>query len=117
MPYEMKDIRMVQIGDMRIDISDHPEITELTYDEEAVEKYVEDQCRPIINFADCEATFTISIDRIKLLKIAGVWDWVIENCPDKCVAHLIKNHRDGRVKYKNFKHAVKLIGKILEGRS
>lgn len=116
-PYEMKDIRMVKIGDMCIDISDHPEIMEFTYDEEAVQEYIDEQCRPVIDYANCKAHFTIRINRITAFKLAGAWDWVAENCPNKRVAHLMKYHKDDRVKYKNFKHAVKIIGRILEDRS
>ena len=103
---------MIIIGDMQIDNSGIPEITDFTFDEEAGREYVEDHI--IARFGEGELTFTTTINRIAYMKVLGVWNWTIENCPDKRVKHLMKNHKDDRVKYKNFKHATRLIGKILE---
>lgn len=105
---------MIIIGDMKIDNSSIPEITDFTCDEEAGREYVEDRIVARFDENLGEMTFTARINRIAYMKIIGVWDWTIENCPDKRVKHLMKNHKDDRVKYKNFRHATRLIGKILE---
>lgn len=112
------EIRAIKIGDKVWDISGQDEITEFTYDEEAVREYLEDSANRVIrwNEGECTATVQFRVNKIVLLKLSGSWDWVIENCPDKRVKHLIKYHKDDRVKMKNWRHAVKLIGKILEAK-
>jgi hypothetical protein len=115
---KLTEIRAIQIGDMRIDISGHPEITEFTYDEDAVQEYLENSANRVVRWNESECTFSVQlkVNRIIALKLSGSWDWVIENCPDKRVRHLIKYHKDDRVKMKNWRHAVKLIGKMLEAK-
>lgn len=104
---------MIYIGDMVIDNSGIPEISDFTYEKEYVEDYTRNQ--PIVTRVD-NATFTcdVKINKIMLLKVSGIWDWVIDNCSNRRVVHLIKHGRNNRVKMKNWNRAVRIIGKILE---
>nr|DAU88550.1 MAG TPA: hypothetical protein [Caudoviricetes sp.] len=59
-------------------------------------------------------TVTVNVNRISLLKVSGIWDWVFENCPDRRVKHLMTYGKNERVRYKNFKHASRLISKLIK---
>ena len=63
----------------------------------------------------CELTITSTVNRILLLKIGGIWYWVLENCPDRRVKHLMMYGKNERVQYKNYLHACRLITKNSKG--
>lgn len=86
------------------DFEDHREDTELYFKENMVLR-MKDPCTIVI---------TAKVNRIPLLKISGIWDWVLENCPDRRVKHLMVYGKNKRVRYKNFKHAVRLISKLIK---
>ena len=47
--------------------------------------------------------------------IVGVWYWVLKNCPDRRVKHLMMYGKNKRVQYKNYLHACRLITKNSKG--
>lgn len=108
----LTNIQSIRIGDTRFDISDDFTIEAFEVEENTVREYAEDQ--PILITRCSDATFagTIRVERIALLKLIGCWQFALDTCPDKRVIHLMKNHRDERVRYKNYNRAMKLIRKI-----
>ena len=62
---------------------------------------------------DC-FTFTVKMNVKAFYKLTGLYDWVCNSCPNRRVAHFIKYGKTSRVQQKNFKRALRIIGKILE---
>lgn len=60
---------------------------------------------------DGHITFEMSVTRVNLLRITGCWDWVLENCDDRRVVHLMKFGRNDRIKLKNFNRAMRIIAR------
>ena len=56
-------------------------------------------------------TFQMKVSYIALCKVMGIWDWVLENCRDGRVKHLMRRGKNERIRKKNFKRAVHLIAK------
>jgi hypothetical protein len=48
------------------------------------------------------------------LKLIGMYDWTLNNCPNKRVVHLAKYGRTQRVRNKNFRRAMRILGKEIE---
>ena len=48
-----------------------------------------------------------------LWKLLGIYSWVIDNCHNRRVAHLIKHGKNNKVCKKNFNRALKIIVKEL----
>ena len=46
-----------------------------------------------------------------LLKLTGIYDYVLEMCSNKKVVHLAKYAKKDRVRTKNFNRAIKIIAK------
>lgn len=109
----LTNIQSIQIGNTRFDISDDFEIEAFEIEENAVGEHAEDQPILITRRSDATCTCAIRIKRIVLLKFVGLWQFALDLCPDKRVVHLMKNHKDERVRYKNYNHAMKLIRKGL----
>lgn len=82
-------------------------VTDFRYEPEEVldkiDKYIDDNMLMTDTF-----TFTCKISRSQLLKLTGIWDWALENCPSGRVRHLMQ-HGSERTKLKNYDHAIKLI--------
>ena len=80
------------------------------------ETYADDVQKAIVWDNTKSAGFTTlecKIDRILLLKLMGLWSWVHDSCPDRRVAYLM-DHGSKRVRLKNYKHAIRLIGKVVK---
>lgn len=107
----MTNIQSIQIGDTRFDISDDFKIEAFEVENDTVQEHAEDQPILITRCDNTTFTGTIQIERITLLKFVGLWQFAIDLCPDKRVVHLMKNHKDERVRYKNYRHAMNLIEK------
>ena len=58
-----------------------------------------------------ELSCTVEIDRISILKIMGLWEWALQNCPNRKVKHLMNHGKSKRVRLKNFKRATQLIAR------
>ena len=61
-----------------------------------------------------ELSCTVEIDRIGILKIMGLWEWALQNCPNRKVKHLMNHGKSKRVRLKNFKRATRLNCKEME---
>lgn len=79
---------------------------------EEIKEYVEEYVRSIVKFNKSSCTFDFTLNRIGLLKAIGIWELVRRNCPSPRVRHLME-HGSERTRYKNFKHACRLMCKIL----
>lgn len=86
------------------DFEDHREDTELYLKENMVLRMND----------PCTITMMVKVNQILLLKIAGIWDWVLKNCPNRRVKHLMTYGKNERIRRKNFKHAVRLISKLVK---
>lgn len=60
-----------------------------------------------------EFTANIKLNKIILWKLLGLWDWALNNCPNKRVVHLMTHGKNHKVRYKNFLRAIRIIGKEL----
>lgn len=101
---------MIIIGDMQIDTSGIPEITDFTYEEKPVRDYIVARLREATN---AELTATVTLEPITFAKISGFWDWLIENCPNRRVVHLMRYSKDRRIVIKNYCRAQRIIVKML----
>lgn len=104
---------MITIGDMKIDTSGIPEISNYTYDDSELRYELKNRA---ITQIEASGSFTcqFKLNRMVWAKLTGLWDWARYNCPDKRVKHLMKYGKNDRIKWKNFKRAIKMIGRILE---
>ena len=84
------------------------------YNYEDFEPDTMDYLKKSVVFDKHELTCTFTVNRITVLKVMGIWDWVRENCPNGRVKHLIKYGKNDRVRYKNFKRAVKMVAKCVK---
>lgn len=59
------------------------------------------------------ATFTAKckINKWIIYKLIGVWQWVINNCPNKRVVHLAQYAKRPKIRSKNFNRAIHIIAK------
>lgn len=59
-------------------------------------------------------TFTARcrLNKWLIYKLIGVYDWVLNNCPNKRVVHLAKYARKQKTRSKNFNRAIRLIAKL-----
>ena len=63
---------------------------------------------------DCSSlTYTIKVNKIDLWKLSGIYNWVIDNCHNRRVVHLIKHGKNIKVRKKNFNRALKIIAEEL----
>lgn len=58
--------------------------------------------------------FYIKWNNYLLYKLMGLWNWVADNCPNRRVAHLIKYGKTERVRNKNFKRGLHILGTYLD---
>lgn len=56
---------------------------------------------------------TIKLNKVDLLKLLGIYDWVIDNCYNRRVVHLIKYGKNERVRNKNFNRALMILNKMI----
>lgn len=82
-------------------------VTDFTYETEEVDERFRDHLRKNLS-TKYGLTFTCKISRIQLLNLMGIWQWVLESCPNGRIKHFML-HGSDRVKSKNFNHAIKLI--------
>ena len=58
--------------------------------------------------------FSVKWNKYLLYKIMGLWNWVADNCPNRRVAHLIKYGKTERVRNKNFRRGLHILGTYLD---
>ena len=56
---------------------------------------------------------TIKLNKVDLLKLLGIYNWVTDNCHSRRVVHLIKYGKNNKVRKKNFNRALKIIAEEL----
>lgn len=87
-------------------------ISDFSVEEEKINEYVRQST--VISFKDCfTMTATCKINRYAFYKIIGLYDWAIENCPNKRVVHLMRYGKNDKVKMKNFRRSLRIIEKVL----
>lgn len=84
-------------------------IPDFEVDSDTVTNALKQSCD--VNLKDCILQACIKLDLMMFYKLIGLYDWVINNCPNRRVSHLIKHGKTRRVRNKNFKIALKLCGK------
>lgn len=62
---------------------------------------------------DLSLTATVKVNKIDLWKLFGIYSWVIDNCHNRRVVHLIKHGKNDKIRKKNFNRALKIIVKEL----
>lgn len=78
--------------------------------EDETKEYVKNNIQ-ICKNAEGQLVGRLKITRMGLLALMGLLDWAYRCCPSKRVRHLLKHGKNERVRYKNYKRAVKLIVK------
>lgn len=104
----------IKLGTGRIVIGDsvfEGPVTDFTYDEVAVEEYIYDYVKSHMRTIDGFLFTCPAIDFWTMLKITGLWDWMIKNCPNKRVVYLMQ-HGSERVRKKNWHRACNIISKM-----
>lgn len=61
-----------------------------------------------------EVTFRVKFNTELFYKLTGLWDWIIDNCPNRRVVHLMQFNKKKRVRDKNFKRALRIVGRALD---
>lgn len=66
---------------------------------------------PVVSLADLEASFTAiaKVTKDVILAITGVYEAVINCCPDKRVVHLALHAKKPRTRKKNLNRAIKIL--------
>ena len=74
-----------------------------------VHDYLVDHITSIANENSIE--FTCHLDLFDLYNIIGLYQWVIDNCSNRRVIHLIKYGKNIKIRKKNFNRAIRIIVK------
>lgn len=94
------------------------EIPEFKMDEDACTEYIRSEIKKNsrVEIKDGRPTFvgTVRWDWLKICLLIGLHDYVCEYCPNRRVVHLIKYHKNKRVRLKNLKRAVHIVGVLLD---
>lgn len=72
---------------------------------EVVDEYVKENITYRLTDS-MEFTCTTHWDKVIFWKLTGLWDYVIQYCPNRRLAHLVKYGKNRRVRVKNFYRAV-----------
>lgn len=89
-------------------------ISNLEVYETDVPEYFKDHTTYSLN-NDCLSftVTTLKVNKLDLWKLLGIYSWVIDNCHNRRVVHLIKHGKNNKVCKKNFNRALKIIAKEL----
>lgn len=102
----------VEIKSICIDGCETKGISGFAVERKQIEEYVKQNT--VVRFTDCVTmTATFEINRMAFYKFIGLYDWAVENCPNKRVAHLMKHGKNNKVKMKNFRRSLRIIEKVL----
>lgn len=90
-------------------------ISNLAVYETDMAKYIKDHTTYSFNENNDCLSFnaTVKLNKVDLLKLLGIYNWVIDNCHSIRVVHLIKHGKNIKVRKKNFNRALKIIAKEL----
>lgn len=73
-----------------------------------------DELFKIISINEAELTCTMTFNTELFCKLTGLYDWIYDNCPNRRVRHLMKYGKTKRIRKKNFKRALRIVGALLE---
>ena len=88
-------------------------ISDLAVYETDITKCIKDHTTYSLNNDCLSFTATIKVNKFDLWKLLGIYNWVIDNCHNRRVVHLIKHGKNNKVCKKNFNRALKIIVKEL----
>jgi hypothetical protein len=77
---------------------------------EPVEEYVKDNIKFKMN-EDLSFTATCKVNKWVIFKLLGIYQWVMNNCPNKRVVHLAQYAKSPKTRSKNFNRAIRIIAK------
>lgn len=101
-----------RITSIFIDGCEFKGISDFSVECDKIEEYVKDSV--VASWSDSVTmTATCKINRMAFYKFIGLWDWAIENCPNKRVVHLMRYGKNNKVKMKNFRRSLRIIEKVL----
>ena len=78
-----------------------------------VPEYIKDHITYSLNNDCLSLTATIKVNKFDLWELLGIYSWVIDNCHNRRVVHLIKYGKNNKICKKNFNRALKIIAKEL----
>ena len=87
-------------------------ISDFSVEGDKIDEYVKENV--VVSWKDClTMTVICKINRMAFYKFLGLWDWAIENCPNRRVVHLMRYGENNKVKMKNFRRSLRIIEKVL----
>lgn len=89
-------------------------IKDFEADMEAADEYIRDSVVVIPNLKEMTFECTCKINWLTYCKVCGLYSWVIESCPNRRVKHLITHGKSEKVRKKNFRRAIHIIGRVLD---
>ena len=105
-------------GVMTIDGVPMYEISEFSFDTDIVYDYAREYVKKnhiiCINNGKLVVRCTMTLNKLQLFKLIGLFDWAHKWCPDRRVAHLMKHGKNVRVRLKNVIRGVRMICKYTE---
>lgn len=105
----------IEPGSIFIEGCEFKGISDFEADTTAVKEYVEDSFSKALRSMELGTwTATVVFSRFSILQVCGLWGWVIKNCPNRRVAHLINHGKTSRVRWKNFLRGMRIIAKELK---
>ena len=84
-------------------------IPDFTVADEDIRDFCEQNTAIVLK--DCVLSAILKIDRMLFYKVIGLYNWVINYCPNRKIVHLIRHGKNKRIRNKNFKRALRIIGK------
>lgn len=87
-------------------------IKDFTFDDETADDNIRGYIRKNMRWSSSCITM-VRIDKITLLELIGLWQCMLDNCPNGRVKYLMQ-HGSKRTRLKNYKRACKLLGRIVK---
>lgn len=101
-----------RITSISIDGCEIKGISDFSVESDKIEEFAKDNM--VMNWSgETTMTATCKINRMAFYKFIGLWDWAIENCPNKRVVHLMRYGKNRKIKMKNFRRSLWIIEKVL----
>ena len=100
------------IDDTVIEVKGNGCIPDYTVEKDDIDKIVRDNIT-ISTSDSMNFECTCNIDRFGFYKLIGLYDLVVNYCPNRRVVHLIKYGKTNRVRKKNFRRACIILEKYL----
>lgn len=101
-----------RITGITIDGSEIKGISDFSVEGDVIEEYIKLNTK--VSFKNYfTVTATCKINRMAFYKFIGLYDWSIENCPNKRVVHLMRYGKNNKVKMKNFRRSLRIVEKVL----